>query len=79
MFKEYNDIAMDYELQPFLVVDEIAIVLEENLTEDDCNRLEQDDLARMALSGFIAGMLVSADLEISEWDNLGSGGNETLN
>ncbi len=60
MFKEYNEVAMEYEIQPFYTVDEVAVVLEDNITEDDAARLEQDDFARMALAGFISALLLQA-------------------
>lgn len=63
MFKEYNEVASEYEVGGFHSVDEVVIVLTDNMTEDDCMRLEQDDLARMALAGFIAAMMTAEDMK----------------
>lgn len=75
MFEEYNLIAASYAIEPFHNADEVEKVLLENITEDDAARLEDDDLARMALSGFIAALMISGAENVM--DDGGPDGSET--
>lgn len=60
IFEEYNAIAADYDIAPFLNIDEVEQTLIDNITEDDAVRLEEDEMARMALGGFIAALMTTA-------------------
>jgi hypothetical protein len=79
MFEEYNEIALEYEIEPFQNLEEVEETLEANLTKDDCLRLEDDEMARMALSGFVAGIMMAANISIIDMDNIegGTDGNKT--
>lgn len=77
MFDEYNVIAQEYGIEEFHSVEEVQTTLEGNLTEDDCARLEQDEMARMALSGFVAGLMTAASITIISEDGITGDGSQT--
>lgn len=62
IFTEYNDLASEYQLAPFENIEEVEQSLVENITEDDAARLEDDEMARMALGGFLAGLMMQATI-----------------
>lgn len=65
MFVEYNAVAADYDLVPFVSQQEIEIVLLENMTELQVIKLLRDERGRSALSGSIATALVIDDIKAS--------------
>lgn len=58
MFSEYNNLTVKYDLVAIQSERDLAHMLEDNLDDDQIERLLQDPLARMAFAGYVQGLSV---------------------